>query len=39
MPDSEFDCDLEEPEATIGNNGIGGDDLGTGGENHSSTIQ
>ena len=39
MPDSEFDGDLEEPEAAIGNNGTGGDDPGTGGENHSSTIQ
>ena len=39
MPDSKFDCDLEEPEAAIENNGTGGDDPGTGGENHSTTIQ
>ena len=39
LPDSEFDCDLEEPEAASGNNGNGGDDPGNGGENHSSTIQ
>ena len=39
MSDSEFDSDLDEPEAAIGYNGTGGDDPGTGGENHSSTIQ
>ena len=39
MPDSEFNSDLDEPGAAIGNNSAGGDDPGTGGENHSSTIQ
>ena len=39
MSGSEFNSDLDEPEAVIGNNGTGGDEPGTGGENHSSTIQ
>ena len=40
MPDSEFDCDLEDDlKLLLETMSTGGDDPGTGGENHSSTIQ
>ena len=39
MLDSETDSDSYKPVVVDGNNGIGGDDPDTGGENHSSTIQ